>query len=81
MKTLLRLFITLLNKKLYILLLLFSGLNSYYHEMNKKTTRNLCLLQQTFKVHFVSKVTPIHFIDGNNIGLICNSMVGCSNWN
>ena len=29
-------------------------------------------------VHFVSKVTPIHFIDGNNIGLICNSIVCCS---
>ena len=43
-----------------------------------KAARNLCLLQQAFKVHFVSKVMCIHFINGNNIGLICNSMVCCS---
>ena len=47
-----------------------------------KTEHNLCLLWKAFTAHFVSEVTPIHFINGNEdyVGSICNSMVCCSIW-
>ena len=48
-----------------------------------KTAHNLWLHWQALTVHFVSKVMPIHFIDGNNynyVGLICNSVVCCNIW-
>ena len=31
-----------------------------------KTAHNLCLLQQTLMVDFISKAPPIHFINDNN---------------
>ena len=45
--------------------------------------QNFYLHWQAFTAHFVSKVMPIHFIDGNNynyVGLICNSVVCCNIW-
>ena len=60
------------------LIIYLVGLTAPAMKYTNETARNLSLLQQAFKVHFVSKVTRIHFIDGNNIGLICNSMVCCS---